>query len=392
MQRESLTSARGFSLMEMMISLALSLIVVGAAVQVFSKGMDATLLVQQRAEMQQDVRGAESMLVKDISMAGAGLPAGGLTLISGTATAPHYGCDVTNGCKDINKTAINFPSQTSGAVTTNYLYAIIPGYAKGPTINVTQGATDVITVAYVDPNVSWGNYKVAFATGTTTTATVSGTDPVSTVSPKLNDPGYGLKVGDLVWFSGSRSGSTVWGIGEVTLVSGTSSPYTVTLATGDTMQLNQTGGSSGLAGLVSPSTACPTPAANVISCTISRILLITYSLDSVTDSAGNVTYRLIRQVNGQAPVPLVENVSDLRFRYDVYDSTRTPPTQVNTTDALMSSGGSPNLIRKVDITHLTIRSPLAGQAGYQGMDIQTSVAARNLAFSDRYPGPTINAY
>ena len=58
----------------------------------------------------------------------------------------------------------------------------------------------------------------------------------------------------------------------------------------------------------------------------------------------------------------------------------------------MSSGGSVNLIRKVDIYHFTIRSPLTGTKGYQGIDIQTSVAARNLAFSDRYPGPTINAY
>jgi prepilin-type N-terminal cleavage/methylation domain-containing protein len=390
MRRNLSVSMSGFTLVEMMVSLALGLIVVGSAVQIFSKGMDATFLVQQRSEMQQDVRSAESMLVNDISMAGAGLPAGGLALISGTGTKPTYGCDPTNGCKDINKTGINFPTQTSNGVTTYYLYAIIPGYAKGPTLNATQGATDAITVAYTDPNVSWGNYQVTFTGTSTATATVSGTDPASSVSPKLNDAGYGLKVGDLVWITGNRSGSTIYAIGEVTGISGASSPYTVSFATTDSMSLNQTGGTSGLSSLVSPSTACPTPKAGVISCTITRILLITYSLDSSTDGAGNVTYRLIRQVNGQAPVPLVENVSDLRFRYDIYNDALNPPTQTNTTDALMSSGGSVNLIRKVDIAHLTIRSPIAGTAGYQGIDIQTSVAARNLAFSDRYPGPNFN--
>jgi len=379
-------TTRGFSLLEMTISLALGLIVVGSAVQIFSKGLDATFLVQQRAQMQQDVRGAETMLLKDISMAGAGLPAGGLALISGTSTKPSYGCDATNGCKDVNKTAINFPSQTVGSVTTNYLYAIIPGYAKGPVLNSTQGATDAITVAYTDPNVSWSGYGVTFTGTTTTSATFTGSVPANT--PKLNDTGFGLKIGDLLWFSGSRSGSTIWAIGEVTGISGTASPYTVSLATTDPMQLNQTGGTSGLSSLLSPSSACPTSSP----CTATRILLITYCLDSQTDGAGNVTYRLTRQVSGQAPVPLVDNVSDLRFRYDIYDSTRTPPTQTYTTDALMSSGGSVNLIRKVDIYHFTIRSPLTGTKGYQGIDIQTSVAARNLAFSDRYPGPTINAY
>ena len=94
----------------------------------------------------------------------------------------------------------------------------------------------------------------------------------------------------------------------------------------------------------------------------------------------------MRQVNGQTPVPQVEGLSDLRFRYDVYDTSRTPATQTQITDAFLSTGGSPNLIRQVDITHLTIRSAVKGTSGYQGIDIQTSVSARNLGFGDRYGG------
>jgi len=379
MKRTCAKSQLGFTLAEMMISLGLGILVLGCAVQIFSTALSSTWQVQQRAEMQQNVRAAESMLIKDISMAGSGLPQGGLALISGTSTSPAYGCDPTNLCTDINGTSIKFPTQTSGTVTTAYLYAITPGYGKGPIISAGQGATDVITVAYQDPNLPLSSYAVTFTAGSTTSAKFTGT-----ATPALNDPGYGLKVGDLLWFSGSSGGSTIYAIGEVTGTSGTSSPFTVSLATTDNMKLNQTGGTSGLSALVSPSMAT--------GITASRVLLISYFLNSNTDAAGNVTYRLMRQVNGQAPTPLVDNISDLRFRYDVYNSADTPPTQTNTTDALMSTGGSPNLIRKVNIAHLTIRSPLSGTQGYQGLDIQTSVAARNLSFSDRYPGPTINAH
>src|SRR5215469_10336212 len=43
---------RGFSLLEMLIAMALGLIVLGSAVQLFKKSIDATRLVVQRAEMQ----------------------------------------------------------------------------------------------------------------------------------------------------------------------------------------------------------------------------------------------------------------------------------------------------------------------------------------------------
>ena len=63
----------GFSLLEMMIAMALGTIVLAAAVQLYSQGVSATWTVSQRAEMQQDFRAASNMLTKDISLAGAGM-------------------------------------------------------------------------------------------------------------------------------------------------------------------------------------------------------------------------------------------------------------------------------------------------------------------------------
>jgi hypothetical protein len=232
--------------------------------------------ISQRAQFQQDIRAVQNMLVKDISMAGAGLPKSGLALISGTGTAPRYGCDATNGCTDINDGSINFPSETIGANTIRYLYAIIPGYAKGKIINSSQGATDVITVTYSDTSFPWDQYDVTFPGGSTTAATFTVKSPTPVPPPPpINDPAVGLKIGDLVWFSGSTGGSTVYAVGEVTSMSGAASPYTVNFATTDPMALNQTGGNSGLSGLVTPVAAT--------GITATRIFLITYSIDIPPD-------------------------------------------------------------------------------------------------------------
>lgn len=368
-------NSRGFSLLELMVSLALGLLLVGAAVQIFSKGLDATFFVQQRAQMQQDLRAAQNMLVKDISMAGAGLPKGGLALVSGTGTAARYGCGV-GGCY-INSGSIDFPTQTSGGSTVSYLYPIIPGYAKGVTINSSKGATDVIAVAYADTTVPFEKYLVTFPGGTPASARFTMPSPApSPAPPAVTDTAEGLKVGDLLWFCGKVSGNTRCAMGEVTSTSGTSSPYTVNLASTDPMKLNQTGGNSGLSSIVTAT-----------GITATRIFLITYYIDIPPDPSGvgNGAPRLMRMVSGQKPVIITENISDLRFTYDIYDDTKTPPTSTDTVDAKMSTGGSPNMIRKVNIKHLTGRSPVAGSKGYQGFDVQTSVSARNLGFTDRYP-------
>src|SRR5260221_7261183 len=84
--------ARGFSLLEMAIAMALGTIVLGAAVQLYSQGVAATWTVTQRAELQQDFRAASNMLTRDLSLAGAGLrncPANPLP----AGTTPVYGCD-----------------------------------------------------------------------------------------------------------------------------------------------------------------------------------------------------------------------------------------------------------------------------------------------------------
>jgi hypothetical protein len=91
-------------------------------------------------------------------------------------------------------------------------------------------------------------------------------------------------------------------------------------------------------------------------------------------------------------VPLAENVVNMQFTYDTYDTSGN--LLANQGDAGYSLGVSYNLIRKTNVAHLSIRSTMQGARsslmatkGFQTFDFQTSISARNSSYQNRY---TIN--
>src|SRR5215831_4438252 len=89
-------SERGFSLLELLVASSIGLIVCLVGASLFKTGMDASTRVSQRAETQQNLRAAVELMTKDIGLAGAGLPAGGVQLT--TAGLSRYGCNQTGTC------------------------------------------------------------------------------------------------------------------------------------------------------------------------------------------------------------------------------------------------------------------------------------------------------
>ena len=123
MRRSATYKNQGFTLVEVLVAMALGLIVLGAAVQLFSKAVDGTFLVKQRAEMQQNGRAAVGLMTQDISLAGAGLPTSGIQLPSATGINPLYGCSA----------AACYVSGIPGGrrLPNNHLYGVIPGFGLG---------------------------------------------------------------------------------------------------------------------------------------------------------------------------------------------------------------------------------------------------------------------
>jgi prepilin-type N-terminal cleavage/methylation domain-containing protein len=413
MSRVSNRSSRGFSLIELMVALALGLLITGAAVKLYSTGVDATWVVQQRAEMQQDLRAAEDMLLKDISLAGAGLtsiPGESVKLPFGTI--PIYGCSAGPVCPPNG--ALQYPciGGACGAKFPPTLYPIMPGFQRG--INPPGSAipSDIITVVYSDTTLalncysgpaggpSAANNAISFnATGNVLTFTAPvNPPPASCILPPglafpqaLNNTVNGLQPGDLILVGPNSLGTTY--IGEVTNVAppnagnapaAPGSAYTITFANGDTLNINQAGSVNDLTNFA------PAGGGQVGGLVATRIFVITYFLKNFVDGAGNVTTILYRQVNGQQATPLVDNIANLQFTYDTYDNSG------NLLNATGDGGEaccniSPNLIRKVNIAHLTIhgqlygtKSSLMATQGFQSFDVQTSISARNMSYTNRY--------
>jgi hypothetical protein len=81
---------------------------------------------------------------------------------------------------------------------------------------------------------------------------------------------------------------------------------------------------------------------------------------------------------------LAENVAFLQFSYDLYDSA-SGNVLTDQFDGGASQNLTPSQITKINIKHMSVTSTLKGQGGFQGLDLQTSVSARDLTFMNDYP-------
>ena len=367
----------GFSMTELLVSMAIGSIVIGGAVSMFSQAMRAHYVTSQKAELQQDFRAATNIMTRDISLAGAGIGDIGIALPSGTGTLPVYPC-IAAACNYVNGGSVAYPTQSG----IPYLYGIIPGNNVGITVNAAQGPTDIISIAYTDVSFAINCYQVSMdATGTLATFTLPAPLPATCLLPPglaapqaLNDQVVGLKQGDLLYFQvtvgAGANATTASAIGSVATVNpgGAANSYVIGFTAGDVGHINQPAAAGGslkqLAGNTSGSAT--------------RIRMITYYLD-LSPSDG-VTPRLMRAVAGQLPAPVAENVGYLKFSYDLFNAGAVVASQNS-----LPAGTAPTMITKVNIAHLTMRSQAPGATGYQGLDLQTSIAARNMTFQQEYP-------
>jgi len=348
---------QGFTLVELLLAVALGLMVMAALTSLFKVGMDATFVVTQRAELQQNMRAAIELLSKDISMAGSGLPSGGVQLPSGAGSVvSRYGCDQTGTC---HVPAFQYPNG-------NYMFGIIPGFNNGveggAAIPATPGQiNDSITVIYADYNFPLNQYDVTFPAGPVTGTTVNiAANPAFIPAPPLVTAAGGLQVGDLILLSNTAGNA----VGEVTGFNAGS----ITFADLDSLRFNQSGAAAN-------NIKALAPGGTMIAY---RLFAVTYYLNVPVN--GQLP-RLMRQVNGLAPVPVADNIVNIQFAFDVYNSTNNA-LDSNQADPL-GAAESPNLIQKVNISVMG-ESLVSGGRRSQNMALATSVSARNMAFRNRY--------
>lgn len=361
----------GFTIVELLIAIAVTLIVMTATMMIYQRSVQVAGVVENRAEMQAELRAAAQQISIDLNQAGTGIPIGGIPLPSAASggSNPLIGCD--------SATCYITASLTGGV-----LYKVIPEDGIGPT---TTEPTDAIVIVYLepvatnpnDPNASgtapnWSSYTTQTITDDGTVLTM----PAGT-TPAINDPVYGLVIGDLLLLQ-TGSGAA---LGVVTNYDGTAN--TITFAPMDPLNINQpTAPVGNIASLkINPKPASPPDFPSV---TVSRIMMVTYFIQPVSTPNGQ-DYRLMRQVDARTPTPVAEHIEDLQFTYDVFDDSSDTVT-VNLPNAATGTPptSKPNQIRKINMTITARSSRVNAQGNYDRLTITTSIGPQNLSFHEKY--------
>lgn len=371
-------TTRGFTLVELVVSMGLGVLLLGAFLQLYTQATNATWVASQKAEMQQDFRAAANLLQRDISMAGAGalaqqgLSSNSVGLPTGAGSkVPVYPCSSTT-CTYINATSVAYPTNAGGAPL---VYSIIPGYNLGITVN--GQTTDIITVSYADMSMPLNCYAVDVVSATevifelpTVQLPTCVLPSASYAIPAVNAVGVGLQAGDLIMFNQTAVG-VVTSVSTTGTTSGAySAAYEVQFNATDPGNVNQP--------TIATGSLAQLPTGLNATMSAVRLLQITYYLD--ISPMDGVTPRLMRIQSGRAPAPVAENISYLKFSYDVDNNGVITANQTS-----LGAGITPNMITKVNILHMSIRSEMHGVKGYQGLDLQTSICARNLTIGQEYP-------
>jgi prepilin-type N-terminal cleavage/methylation domain-containing protein len=370
--RSNNPNARGFTLVEMLVAVALGLMVLAATAQLFKGGMDATIMVTQSSEMQQNVRSTLNLVAKDVSMAGSGLPPGGLSLPYGAGATPSF--FAVNATKSwlANNT---YPTGViGGSAVTNYMFGIIPGAANGmelggpANVTATGVAPDAITVIYSDYAFPLNQYTATFPAANPNGDVINFAPPAIPPAgfPAIQSP-TGLQVGDLILLNNTVG----YAVGEVTgIAPGAGTSTNVTFANGDPLNINQSGAAKGNIKSIIPG---GNPVAN-------RIWVVTYFTE-VPPVATLQPPRLMRQVNGQAPSPVADNIIGLTVTYDACDGSLVVGC-ANVTNPLLAPY-SPSQIHKVNIQVMGQTLNSYGNRSKSTV-LSTSVSTRSLSFKDRY--------
>jgi prepilin-type N-terminal cleavage/methylation domain-containing protein len=356
-------SERGFTLLEVLMSTAISLVVIGAALTAFMDGVALNDIATQSADSSHSLRSGATLLVRDFMQAGRGIPTGGISIpvVSGGATG------------------IKRPGPTGSAyyfdnTTSTSLSAVTTGKELGPLVNGQH--TDIVTLLMVDSILDDFDGQplqiyVPAAVGNVPKVAADGSsfDVATKTGWITGDPLNGrdaVKPGDLMLFT-SPSGNTA--IQTVTRVS---SPniYFDASDPNDQFNFNQrtvTAGSiTQILGTV---------------LTVQRVLMYTYFVDR--DEEGKP--RLMRGLNYAKPQSLVGVVEDLELSYDIVDGVTNPTNVRNLPYTAAGITYTANLIRKANV-HIGVRSETisAKQRDYLRNHVSTTVSLRNLAFVDRY--------
>jgi len=330
---------QGFSLVEVLIAAAISIVLLAGAMGSFNDALGLNEKANLMTDLEQNLRAGMNLLVRDFITAGWGIPTGGIPIPSGDGTTPV--------------TRPGPPGTTYTFSPALTIAAVNPGAALGP--EGIGRATDLVNILYADNLLPLNQAPLTSIAANGSSAVVSAGTPITGITNPI-------RPGDLIAFSNAL-GNTMQYVTRVT-------DQTIYFEAGDPMHLNQPSAPQGsIMQLQSGGTFPPT--------TATRVWLVTFYLDTTTDPE---MPRLIRRINDRDGEVVALVLEDLQLSYDLVDGVTNPtniksPTETN----------SPNQIRKASIL-LSGRSSalIRNTREYLRRSLTTQVSLRSLSFIDRY--------
>jgi prepilin-type N-terminal cleavage/methylation domain-containing protein len=306
---------RGFTLIELMVSMSIVVSVVAIATDALMQAEHVTNMVTYEANTQENLRAGMHFMVRDLMQAGEGIPQGGISL-------PYTATSAVNrpGTATIfPATYITLPAITPGSLTGQLATSINP-----VTNAVLTGTnTDIINIIYAD-NVlvdAAGHYLYSYPvvqaapSAPVCAGTISATGasvslaPACFTMPGVTNP---ITAGNLIMFHNQNGTALEY----VTSVAG----QTINFSGGDPAGLNQTGLANGTVASLATTPGVFPPT------TVTRVWMVSYYVDATTATDP----QLIRQVNYPGypagapvnpPTTIADDIENLGFSYDITSST-----------------------------------------------------------------------
>jgi Tfp pilus assembly protein PilE len=383
MSHKSRRALAGFTLVELMIAMSVTMVLLYAAMRAFKDASQSSKQISLASDMTDNLRAGLSFIEQDLVQTGTGIPTTGIPI-------PN----TPNGAGTCNAgLALNRPSLAGGTTfpQCNFVVpSIEPGQAMGPLItspDATAGNpsnpasfTDEITMLYADNSSGLEGKPVnqpALGANPGCPAgsiTVNGQtvtfDPTCVNVAAMTASGAQIQPGDLIMFSNS--------LGNALQVVTSAAGNVLNFAPGDAFNLNGRNDPSGTV-LQLRNAGCTTPANCWPPTTVTRIWMITYYLDNVADPTH---VRLIRRVNFNPGNPVGETMENMQFTYNFVDGVNNPVNQ-----ATVPATNTEAQIRSVNV-YLGARSNSLVHEGnktlYTRDNLISQVSLRSMAYVNNY--------
>jgi len=411
---------QGFTLVELLVTMAITTVILGATMAAMTDAIKATESASQVSDMNNGLRTAMDLMVRDLLQVGQGLPGGRSILVPNGANSVPIQLPGPEGSNyQLDGPSFCPPRATDPDTVCEDITAVIPGPGRGPVIVEDQPATDMITTLAADSSFESVTLRAFAADGRSITVPMPGVTVVGAANPMhpsghiiSDDPDVGgdnIRPGDLIMLTkGSASAlvqvSSVTGPGVI--------PQVINFAANDSLNLNQAPPvADGTAGELrntapmdtldraptanAPCAALPAPC-DFVTTLATKIRMITYYIDNVTDPRRP---RLVRRMNNgvwnnfdnSAGTAVAFDIEGLQITYDLADGVNNPSNVRMDDDDLAGTSAKcptacyPNQIRKINIM-LSGRSrlPRRGTQQFFRNRLVTQVSLRSLAFVDRY--------